>query len=50
MIWSQSVKGIKPNKPIPIVKQNFFIKSDKLLKNIFFGDTEKKYSQKKKKK
>ena len=43
-----SVKGIKPNKPIPIVKENFFIKSAKLLKNIFFGDTGKKYSQKRK--
>ena len=43
-----SVKGIKPNKPIPIAKENFFIKSAKLLKNIFFGDTGKKYSQKRK--
>ena len=43
-----SVKVIKPNKPIPIKRENSLIKFLKLLKNIFFGGSRKKYSQKKK--
>ena len=41
-----TVKGIKPNKPIPIKKENFFIKFAKSLKNIFFGNSSKNYAQK----
>jgi len=33
-----TVKGIKPNKPIPIKKENIILRFLKFIKNIFFGN------------
>ena len=42
-----TVKGIKPNKPIPIKQKNKFIELIKSLKEILFGNTERKPTYKK---
>jgi len=42
-----TVKGIKPNKPIPIKQKNKFIELIKSLKEILFGNNERKPTYKK---
>jgi ribonuclease E len=43
-----TVKGIKPNKPIPVKSKNTLSNFLKSLKNIFFGNTNQKSTYKKK--
>ena len=43
-----TVKGIKPNKPIPVKNKNTLSNFLKSLKNIFFGNTNQKNTYKKK--
>ena len=43
-----TVKGIKPNKPIPVKSKNTLSNFLKSLKNIFFGNTNQKNTYKKK--
>ena len=43
-----TVKGIKPNKPIPIKQKNGFIELIKSLKEILFGNTKNKTNIQKK--
>lgn len=43
-----TVKGIKPNKPIPIKTTNSLVKLIKSIKNIIFGNSDKQQTQQKK--
>ena len=42
-----AVKGLRPNKPIPVRKNSSILSFFKYLKSIFFGDTNKKQTYKK---